>query len=211
MAALTKAGQGSNPSSMPSSPWERGHGRGHNCSNTPTAQTPTMVEVGPGQTTPACSLPTGHGTGGSGTGSNGQSNQGNGTRREGTPYRWDPNSLQCFRCQGWGHMGRECPTSASALNQPWGNWGIQLTPCQQKPPQPAVGPMHSHPNFRQKTSLYEGSLINGPERNHPSYPIPESRSWCLPGWMIQWGPCNCGWAKGDCINWLRCPRFQYQL
>ena len=34
MAALTKAGQGSNPSSAPSSPQKRGHGRGHNGSST---------------------------------------------------------------------------------------------------------------------------------------------------------------------------------
>ena len=30
MATLTKAGQHNNPSSVPSSPQERGHGRGHN-------------------------------------------------------------------------------------------------------------------------------------------------------------------------------------
>ena len=56
------------------------------------------------------------------TGSNSQSNQGAGKRREGTAYRWDPNSLQGFRCQGWGPMVvRECPTPASALNQSGGN------------------------------------------------------------------------------------------
>ena len=85
MAALNKAGQGSNPSSSPSSPWERGHNG----------------ISGPGQTTPACSLPTGYGTGGNGTGSNGQSKQGTGMRREGTANRQDPNSLKFVRCQGW--------------------------------------------------------------------------------------------------------------
>ena len=35
MAALTKAGQGSNPSSAPISPQERGYGRGHNGSSAP--------------------------------------------------------------------------------------------------------------------------------------------------------------------------------
>ena len=45
MASLTKAGQDSSPSSAPSSPWERGLGRGCNGSITPVTQTPTMVEV----------------------------------------------------------------------------------------------------------------------------------------------------------------------
>ena len=35
MATLTKAGQGNNPSSVPSSPQERGHRRGCSSSNTP--------------------------------------------------------------------------------------------------------------------------------------------------------------------------------
>ena len=30
-------------------------------------------------------------------------------------------SLQCFKCQGWDHMAGDCPTPASALNQPVGN------------------------------------------------------------------------------------------
>ena len=63
MAALTKAGQGSNPSSMPSSPEERGCGRGHNGSNTPNCPDSHNGRSGPGQITPACSLPTGHGMG----------------------------------------------------------------------------------------------------------------------------------------------------
>ena len=40
MAALTKVGQGNNPSCAPSSPWERGHGRGHYGSNIPIAKLP---------------------------------------------------------------------------------------------------------------------------------------------------------------------------
>ena len=93
MVTLTKAGQGSNPSSALSSLQERGCGRGQNGSNTPNCPNPHNGRSGPGQTTPACSLPTGHGTWGNGTGSNGQSNQGTGPRREGTANRWDPNSL----------------------------------------------------------------------------------------------------------------------
>ena len=47
--------------------------------------------------------------------------RGTGTRREGTANMWDQNSLQCFKCQGWGHMARECHTPASTLNQSGGN------------------------------------------------------------------------------------------
>ena len=100
MTAWTKAGQGSNASSSPSNPGERGCGRG--CSGSSTLNHPKSnnSRSGPGQTTPAHSSPTGHGTGSQGTGSNSQSNQGTGTRREGTANRWDPNFLQCFGCQG---------------------------------------------------------------------------------------------------------------
>ena len=49
MAALTKAGQGSNPSRAPSSPQDRGCGRGWNGSNTPNG-TNSHNGSGPGQT-----------------------------------------------------------------------------------------------------------------------------------------------------------------
>ena len=45
MAALIKAGQGKSPCSAPSSPWERGCGRGHNSSRTPVIQTPLMART----------------------------------------------------------------------------------------------------------------------------------------------------------------------
>ena len=32
----------------------------------------------------------------------------------------DPNALQCFRCQGWSHMARECATLAKLLNKDGG-------------------------------------------------------------------------------------------
>ena len=44
-----------------------------------------------------------------------------------------PNSLQCFRCQGWGHMVRECATAAKMLNQDGGTQGNAVkTPLQQQ-------------------------------------------------------------------------------
>ena len=63
MAALTKVGQGNNPSSVPSSPLERGQRRGCSGSNTSSHPNSHNGRVGPGQTTPAHSLPTGCKTG----------------------------------------------------------------------------------------------------------------------------------------------------
>ena len=41
--------------------------------------------------------------------------QGNASKKK------DPSSLQCFHCQGWGHMALECATPAKSLNQNVGN------------------------------------------------------------------------------------------
>ena len=48
--------------------------------------------------------------------------------------RKDPSYLQCFRCQGWGHMAWECPTPAKTLNQSGGSEGMWPNP----PPVPAT-------------------------------------------------------------------------
>ena len=37
------------------------------------------------------------------------------------PTGGTPTPSKCFRCQGWGHMAREFPTPATALNQSGGN------------------------------------------------------------------------------------------
>ena len=63
MATMTKAGQGNSSSSAPSIPQQRGCGRGHNGSSTPSHPNSHNGRSGAGQTTPACSLPTGHGEG----------------------------------------------------------------------------------------------------------------------------------------------------
>ena len=41
----------------------------------------------------------------------------------------DLNSLQCFQCQGWGHIARECATPAKMLNKDGG----ELRECGQTP------------------------------------------------------------------------------
>ena len=130
MAALTKVGQGSSPASTPTSPRERGCGR--RCADRSTPSCPsshngwTSLE----QTAPDHSTPTGQGTGATISRNQGQSSQGINARHEGTTNRRDPNSLQCFRCQGWSHMARECPTPATALNQSGGNKGMWPNPHQ---------------------------------------------------------------------------------
>ena len=44
--------------------------------------------------------------------------QGTSIRGDGTVNCRDPLSFQCYRYQGRGHMAKECPTPASALNHP---------------------------------------------------------------------------------------------
>ena len=55
----------------------------------------------------------------------------------------NPNSLQCFRCNGWGHMAQECPTPATALNQ-WVGTEV-MWPNPSPVQQPTAGPKHSLP------------------------------------------------------------------
>ena len=116
IVALTRAGQGSNPSSAPSSPQERGHGRGHSCSSTPNHLSSHNSINGPGQTTPACSLPSGCGKGAMELEAIARVTKGLAQGGRAQLIGVTHISLQCFRFQGWNHMPRECPTPASALN-----------------------------------------------------------------------------------------------
>ena len=102
MAALTRAGQGNSPSSATNSPRHRSCGRGWMDRNTSSHPNSHNGHTGPGQTASAHSMSVGYGTG-----TTGQC-QGN---AQGSKYgqgsisnKKDPSSLQCFRCQGWGHM-----------------------------------------------------------------------------------------------------------
>ena len=115
MATLTRAEQGSHPASAPSSPRHRGCGRGQtdrNCSVCPNSHN---GRTGPGQTTSTCSSSV---TNISGVESPHKGNQHvqNGVQG-GTQGAQGSNSLQCFRCQGWTHMARECATPAAPLNR----------------------------------------------------------------------------------------------
>ena len=132
MAALTRAGQGNSPGSAPNSPRHRGCGRGWMDRNTPSHPNSHNGQTGLEQTTLACRISAGCSTGTT------SQNQGNAQEskdtQEGTSNRKDTSSLQCFRCQGWGHMAQECATPVKTLNQPGGNQGNMAHP----PPAPTT-------------------------------------------------------------------------
>ena len=46
----------------------------------------------------------------------------------GTQGAQSSSSLQCYRCQGWGHMARECATPAIQLNREGGTQGNAVKP-----------------------------------------------------------------------------------
>ena len=181
MAALTKAGQESNPASTPSSPRERGHGGGCADRGTPGHPSSHNSWTGLGQTTPHHSTLTGCGTGATISRNQGQSSQGTNARHEGTTNRRDPNSLQCFRCQGWGHMARECLTPATALNQSRGIRGNVAHPHWQQPQQPTVGSQHSLSNPRPKLTCMRAAQRMGQQEASPVHFLNPDPIACLVG------------------------------
>ena len=118
MAALTRAEQSSCPASTPNSPRHRGHGRGWTDRNTSVHPNSHNGQTGLGQTTSTCSSSV---TNRAGVESPQKGNQNvqNGVQG-GTQGAQSSSSLQCFRCQGWGHMARECATPAAPLNREGG-------------------------------------------------------------------------------------------
>ena len=126
MAALTRAEQGSSPASAPNSPRHRGHGRGWTDRNTPVCPSSHNGWTGLGQT---ASIPSSSITNRVGVESPHKGNQHvqNGLQG-GRQSNRGSNSLQCFRCQGWGHMARECVTLAAPLNRVRGTQGNAVKP-----------------------------------------------------------------------------------
>ena len=80
-----------------------------------SAQAPTMVGLAWAKPLPSCSSSI---TNRAGVKSPHKGNQHvqNGVQG-GTQSNQGSNSLQCFRCQGWGHMARECATPAAPVKQ----------------------------------------------------------------------------------------------
>ena len=156
MAALIKAGQGGNPSSAPIALWREVMGGAAMVIALPIFQTITTVGVALDRPPQPAAYLLGMGQRARELEAMARVTRGL-AQGGGTANRWDLNSLQCFRCQGWGHMARECPTPASALNQSRGIEGMCLTPYKQKLPQPAVGPTHSHPDSGPKPASMRAS------------------------------------------------------
>ena len=125
-ATLTRAEQGLCSASAPNSPRHRGHGRGWTDRNTPAHPSSHNGQTGLGQSTSACSssaasrVATASQSRGSTQAPTGALGNAQNTK--------DPNALQCFRCQAWGHMARECATPAKLLNKDGGAKGIQSNP-----------------------------------------------------------------------------------
>ena len=122
MAALTRAEQSSRSTSAPSSPWHRGHGRGRTDRNTSVRPNSHNGWTGLGQTSAHSS---------SVVNKHSAESQKRGTSNVQTGVQGNMHGArQCFRCQGWGHMARECVTLATQLNREGGPKGMQSNPPQ---------------------------------------------------------------------------------
>ena len=113
MATLTRAEQGNHSASAPNSLRHQGCWRGWMDKNAPYCPSPHNSQTSMGQTASTCSASVGHGQSATSTGVPDLKAQGS---IGGTSGRKEPSSLQCFRCQGCGHMAWECATPAKYLN-----------------------------------------------------------------------------------------------
>ena len=199
MAILTQTRWGNGHSSNLSSPQKCSHGCGGSSNSHPNSHN---SRGGPDQMTQAHSLLAEHAGEDTGRRNSEQGNQGPSVRGEDAACSWDPPSLQGYKCQGWDHMARECPTLASALNQPGGTEGMQLTPWPATAAQGNNKPLAFPPQPLAKTSNYEGHQTEGQVGGVPSHPLSKPRPNSPSSEAVQWNTHNHWWAEGDCINQL---------
>ena len=124
MAALTRAEQSTSSVSAPSSPRHRGRGRGRTDRQTPVCPNSHNGRTNLGQPSARSSSVVTSSTKSPCKGNpTAQTNaQGNTQGARGF------SSLQCYRCQGWGHMARECTTPVAPLNREGGTRGNAVNP-----------------------------------------------------------------------------------
>ena len=124
MAALTRAEQSTRSVSAPSSPRHRGRGRGRTDRQTSVCPNSHNGRTGLGQMSARSSSVIK-----SSAKSPCKGNQNVQTGGQGNPQgARGSSSLQCYRCQGWGHMARECATPVAPLNREGGTWGMWSNP-----------------------------------------------------------------------------------
>ena len=155
MAALNRAEQGTHPVSTPNSPRHRGHGRGRMDRNTPVCPSSHNGPTGLGQNTfTHSSSVAGRVT----TASQGRGSTQVSTGAQGNALNTkDSGSLQCLRCQGWGHMARELAGLAKPLNRDGRTKGMQSNPLQH-----ATSKFTTFPPWPwSKTNPYESSKEKG--------------------------------------------------
>ena len=170
MAALTRAEQGTCPATTPNSPRHRGCGRGQMDRNTPAHPSSHNGWSGLGQSTSADSssaasrVATASQSRGSTQALAGA--QGNAQNAK------DPNTLQCFKCQGWGHMARECATLAKVIKQGWKEpRECSQTPCKSQ----SINSRHSLPDPDLKPTHMKAARRKGWQQvSHPNT-IPQPR------------------------------------
>ena len=125
MAALTRAEQSTCTASAPSSPRHRGHGRGQTDRYTSVCPNSHNGWTDLGQTSTCSSSIVNK----SSAESPHKGNQNMQTSiQSGMQGAQGSSSLQCYRCQGWGHMARECTTPAMQLNREGGTQGNVVNP-----------------------------------------------------------------------------------
>ena len=141
MGTLNRSEQGTHPASTPNSSRHRGCGRGRMERNTPAIPNSHNGWTGLDQNTSAQSssaasrVATASQSRGSTLALTGA--QGNAQNVK------DSSVLQCFRCQGWGYMARECTTLAKPLNKDGG----EPRECSQTPCNPqSINSQHSLPD-----------------------------------------------------------------
>ena len=165
MATLNRAEQDSHPATTPNSPRHGGCGRGWMDRSTPVCPCSHNGQTGLGQNTSAHSSSA---TSRIATASQSRWSTQAPTGAQGNAQNTkDSSALQCFRCQGWGHMARECATPS---NKDRGTKGMQSNPLHH-----AVNKLATFPPWPQsKTNRYEGSKEEGTAASHPNT-IPQSR------------------------------------